>query len=270
MSKKMANIESILLNSEEVKKLEGGVPGINIYDLIRFAHIDEINHVLNVTRSLLNSGELQETVEEYRAWRDQVIFRLMVTALARRYGDKDVKVAVSTETAADGKQVQKLAPDGKIDGKPIFPPFYTFELAPYGPGDWGVTTLTPFPPAFEPHYTILPREVIDKMSRMPVDPRTINMVTVDLAEDETAEIIFGRIDLCFIRVSEIQIIGVVSQHLGDWWEKFTQPDMDWVNELEKNPEAAEPLFSYLLHNDPTFSDDFIAAFVNEILPELRD
>lgn len=261
---------SILLNSGEAIELEKKFSGINLYQLIHYSHLDGVNRDLNAIRSMMKSEKYEKDLEEFTGQEVATMFRLVLYMLSDRYNIdvKDISEAINPVLEKERKQAKPTV-TGLVQGKPVFPPIYKFQLAPYGPGDWGVTIIRPFPPHFVPHYEIIPADLIEQLSRLPVDPETVIRGTVTITLDDDLDTPYRVLDLCVTRMSEIHIMGVVSEHLGQWREKLMGEETDWIKELESDPEAVDPLFTYMLYNDPEFSDAFIEAFVNEKLPELQ-
>ncbi|MCP5051369.1 MAG: hypothetical protein GY940_29655 [bacterium] len=221
------------MSKNKLSQYEGGV---NLYDLVKYVHVPQVNQIFALTVAMLNKGK-KDKIKSYK-W--------------------NVHRALK-EMATDNRRSRARA------GKMEYPPLYKFEMSPYSHGDWGLTTVSPWPPPFNPPILMLPQDIIDQLIHYPVDPQII--ISRKGIYSQSAK---KAMDIHFIRQSESHIFGIMRDNIDPWEEKLKHPERITPEELEEDSELAYQLHLYYLHRSPAFREEYIREFLTEMLPRLEE
>jgi hypothetical protein len=203
----------------------------NIYDLIKLSHIPEINHPLKLTLAGIEDGPLTESVKAYKKETDLLMEQLFTQELINQLRDPEN----------------------------IYPPLYWFELSAYRSDDWGLTLIDPSPPAHDPHFAIMPQDIIDHLSSYPVDREKV--VALEAVFSKHTQ---KKMDIRFQRFSENHIAGTVRLNTGKYKETIKLYDSMDRESLLKDLELPFQLFLFYLYHFPWFRKEFIKYFLYKI------
>jgi hypothetical protein len=218
-------------NKKKKKNKTGSRQNVNIYNLIKLAHIPEINYILRETMASIEDGPLTGTVTKYQEKVKRVYRKLYLDVVTG--------------------QLKRL--------EPAYPLLYWFEITPFASGDWGLTTISPWPTEIDPHFVIMPQDLIDRVKDHPLE------------EGKLAELkaVFSPmsqrlVDLRFMRLSPNHICGTVRLNIRNIKALLETRGQVGEVELRNDPEKAFQAFLYFLHYLPWFKDEFIEEFYSRV------
>lgn len=205
---------------------------VNLYELIRFSHVQEVNRVFALKLEELKTSELKENIEAYKS-RCEKYFQAMFKGFSR--------------------QEKKLEKQG-------YPRLYWFDLSKFAMADWGMTRIRPWPPPYEPCYVILPDDIVQYITMYyPVNPdRAVTLEAVP-------SVLLGKkVDLSFVYSSSNHLFGTVRENISDWEDRFTGENDAMVMDRE----LSYRLFFHYLHKFPHLNEKFIQIYLNRLLVKL--
>ena len=200
---------------------------VNLYDLIDLVHIPAVNPVFASLLERLKIGDLRPCFDAYQ--RKMNIFYNHLFINHFQAGQN--------------------------------PPLYWFHLTRYDTWEWRITHMVPTPENILLRHEILPRDIIDEITRELVDPDKI--ITMKAVYSNSLN---KTVDLQFVRYSSSHIFGTVRE----------KPDSaeDLYNEnrvtLEGDMELAYRIFFHYMQKYPGLNNFFIHGFLEEVLPELME
>jgi hypothetical protein len=206
---------------------------VNLYELIRFSHVPEVNRIFSLKLEELKNGELEENIDTYKS-RHEKYFQAMFTGFSRRE--------------------KKLEKKG-------YPRLYWFDLSKFASADWGMTRIRPWPSPVEPYYIILPEDIINCITTFHcVDPdRVITLEAVP-------SVLSGKkVDISFVYSSSNHLFGTVRENISDWEYQFTGDDHD----LTMDQGLVYRLLFHFLYKFPEMKEAFIKLYLGGLLPVLK-
>lgn len=206
---------------------------VNLYDLIRFSHIPEVNRIFALKLEELKTGELGECIDAYKSRREKY-FREMFTDFPR--------------------QEKKLEKQGS-------PRLYWFDLSKFADADWGITRISPWPSPVEPYYIILPEDIINciTMYHDVAPDRVINLEAVP-------SVLSGKkVDISFVYSSSNHLFGTIRENISARKYQFTADDDD----LTEDQGLVYRLLFHFLYKFPELKEVFIKLYINSLLPVLK-
>jgi hypothetical protein len=255
------------------KKKPKPVPDVSIYEFIDLVHIPEIDRSIAMTLEGAKKGPLAGIIEAHGK-KEKNRPAIRVTGLDMEEVPDRIKQVIQEAAGAESIEALKdifkkagfkttVQTRVEAESARTFPPLYNFQLSPFADGDWGLTSLSPWPPAYEPYFMVMPQDAIDFMKEFPVDPGKVHVY-----ESAYSEMSHRHMSLNFTRHTENHISGTVTLNIQQWQDRITGKKEAAEDELMADPELVYNLFMYRLHSDPSFSDEFIDAFLDRKLPEL--
>lgn len=219
---------------------EAGKKGVNLNRLTAISRLPGSRDLLMSKLGKLITGESAKDVREYGA--------------KKEYYKKAMLRRIKTYGSAG------------IDS----PEPYWFALTQFVPGSsapesWAMTSIRPHPPAFEPAHEILPRSLFQRLIDTPVDPDRV------MGDTLTAETFFCKtIDVLWVRYSPNCIMGVVRENTG-FWKRLSASKIEGIKD---NSAATFYAYYFLLfhhmRSHPEVAETFIAAFMTQLLPKLKE
>jgi hypothetical protein len=205
---------------------------VNLYDLIRFSHVREVNRIFALKLEELKTGELGECIDTYTSRREKY-FREMFTDFSR--------------------------PEKKLENQGD-PRLYWFDLSKFAWADWGITRIRPWPPPVEPFY-IIPDDIINCIIMYhDVDPdRVITLEAVP-------SVLSGKkVDISFVYSSSNHLFGTIRENTGDY--EYQSPGDD--HDPDKEQELVYRLLFHCLYKFPEMKEVFIQVYLNNLLPVIQ-
>lgn len=148
---------------------------VNLYWLIALSKIPEFNKLLMLKLEELNDGLFKKEIKTYKA--------------AKLYYYKTL--------------FQHL------EGEKIYMQPYWFVLSKFNSSQWGISNITPWPPAHETHKDILPDSLFEMLIDTPVNPKKVNVASVDVQSLEK------KLDLRWVRYSSNCVMGKVHENVAN-------------------------------------------------------
>lgn len=141
----------------------------NIFELINWVHVPEVDKIFSEVIEEIKSGELKHCLDEFEGKLKKYYDTLFVNSEKQEY-----------ET------------------------FHWYELTRYREWDWRMTVLRPYPPPDTPPYEVMPRDIIAKITESLVNPeKTISL------QGTCSQSLNKTVDLKFVRVSDNFLCGTV-------------------------------------------------------------
>lgn len=200
---------------------------INIYELVKFSHIPEINFSLRETMEGIEDGPLTEIVGNY--------YKKV----------ENYRRTLYMEPVMEGAKNFRSA----------YPMLYWFECSTFTNGDWGLTKFAPSPGKVDPYESIMPQDVIDQIKDIPVNPDE-----VVLFNDVYSPTSRRYMNIKAVKLSPIHICGTARLNIEGYEQLLTNHGKVSREELEAKPELAYHAFLYYLHNVPWFAEEFVREF----------
>ena len=204
---------------------------VNLYELINFSHIQEVNRVFALKLEELKTSSLEENIEAYKN-RCENYFQVMFNRFSR--------------------QEKKLEKQG-------YPRLYWFDLSKFFTADWSITRIKPCPPAYQPYYFIIPVDIIQYITMYyPVNPDRV--VTLEAIPSSLSG---KKVDISFVYSSTNHLFGTVRENISDWEDRFTR------EKEVMDRKVPYRLFFHYLHKFPHINEKFIQQYLNCLLPVLK-
>jgi hypothetical protein len=205
---------------------------VNLYELIKFSHVPEVNRIFALKLEELKTGELGERIDAYKT-RHEKFFQEMFTDVSQR------------EKKLEKKESPRL---------------YWFDLSKFAAADWGITRIRPWPAPGEPHL-IIPEDIINCITMYhDVDPDRV------ITQEAVPSVLSGkRVDINFVFSSSNHLFGTIRENTGDYQYQFPEDDYD----PDKEQELVYRLLFHCLYKFPEMKEAFIEAYFDRLLPVLK-
>ncbi len=208
---------------------------VTLYDLIALSKDPLYNRLLFLKLGELQSGLLSDDI---RAFEDK-----------KEYYKEKLRRCIGME-------------DCIKNGRPRP---YWFVLTRFAPGDWGMTKIEPWPPAYEYFKEVLPPELFRRITGTPVDPDTVVEASIKMSFP-----LRKHLDILWVRYSPNCVMGVVRQGIDEWKHLVTE-QKDRLEEDSKLKGAAYyNLLFDLFRRDEGVAKVFINRFMTEVMPLLKE
>jgi len=213
--------------TEEVKDKH-----VNIYELVEHSHVPDFNRILALKLEEIKSGVLKADIEAYK-------------------NKVNLYKGVLFGRAGSGLK------EGNEDR---YPRLYWFELSKFAEDDWGITIIDPWPPPFEPYYEILPPDIIQAITLVPV------ALGLLVGSDAVPSFWLNKkVDLRYIWCSSNHIVGTVRENISEWEQGLESG----IISRDAGVEFLYRVLLRVLSRHPGLETEFMQDYAAEMLPKIK-
>jgi len=204
---------------------------VNIYELVEHSHVPGFNRILALKLEEIKSGELKADIEAYKEKIKVYKLALLFLRMRLKQGNED-----------------------------MYPRLYWFELSKFAEGDWGITLLEPCPPPYEPYYEILPTDIYQAITRVPL--ALDHPVEVDAFPSSWLN---KKVDLIYLWSTSNHIVGTVRENISEWEQGLDSG----IIPRDAGVEFLYRVLLRVLSRHPGLETEFMRDYAAEMLPKIK-